>query len=175
MQELSADAFPLGFLVGTWQGEGVGSAGSGTDGDFRYRQELRFAQLPGEPVLTYSSRWWRLDDAPAADGADSAAASSDATGPVTVEAGFWRMADGYAEVTLAHPDGIAEVYVGEVDRSKIELLSNVLVRTATAEPVERFQRLYGLLPTGELGYVVEIARPGSPLAPYLAATLTRLA
>ena len=49
------------------------------------------------------------------------------------------------EVTLAHPFGIAEIYVGRVAGTRIELTENVLIRTRLARDVERSTRLYGLV------------------------------
>ena len=65
---------------------------------------------------------------------------------------------------LAHPTGIAEVYVGDVDGGKIELSDNVTVRTATAREIERSERLYGIV-EGDLAYAIDIAAEGHDAAP----------
>jgi len=149
---------PLGFLVGTWRGEGVGGY-PGID-DFPYAQELSFVPLPGKPAMGYSSRTWRPDTSM----------------PLATEVGFWRMAgpddDRVVELMLAHPFGIVEVYVGSVRGTTIELTSNVTVRTATARQVERSERLYGMV-EGDLAYAVDMAAEGHPLTPHLSARLSR--
>jgi hypothetical protein len=153
---------PLEFLLGGWRGQGVGTASTG---DFRYGQELRFTAVPGKPFLAYSSRtWWLAGDQPGRTEGE----------PLAAEVGWWRSPrPGSVEVMLAHPSGIAEIYVGSVSGGKLDLDGNVLIRTATAREVERFRRLYGLLPTGELGYAIEMALPGQPLRPHLSASLER--
>src|SRR5450631_2065596 len=47
--------------------------------------------------------------------------------------GYWRpQPGGQLELILAHPTGIAEIYVGEVSGAKIELRTDVVARTTTA-------------------------------------------
>ena len=46
---------------------------------------------------------------------------------------------------LAHPTGIAEIYVGEIAGTKIELSTDVVARTASAKEVTAGHRLYGLI------------------------------
>ncbi len=68
------------------------------------------------------------------------------------------------EVTIAHPTGIVEVYVGDLDGEKIELTDNVTVRTATARKVERSERLYAIV-EGDLAYAIDIAAEGHDIRP----------
>ncbi len=157
---------PLAFLVGTWRGEGVG----GYEGmvGFRYGQELTFS-CDGRPALAYTSYTWWLDEP-----RDGRAVGS----PLATETGFWRVAsDGgeqRVEVMLAHPFGIAEIYVGRLTGTRIDLDSNVLVRSSTAREVERSTRLYGLLEDGDLAYAVDMAAGGKPMQSHLSARLRRL-
>jgi hypothetical protein len=168
--DLHPSLLPLAFLLGTWTGEGVG----GYEGmeDFRYGQELTFSST-GRPALSYASRTWWLGEA--RDGREDGS-------PLATEVGFWRVQpdpDGGArpvvEVMLAHPFGVAEIYVGDVTGTKIELRSNVVIRTATARAVERSERIYGLVEGGDLGYAIDMAAEGRPLQPHLSARLTRTA
>lgn len=169
MSELHPTLLPLAFLVGTWRGEGVG--GYPTLGpDCRYGQELVFAG-DGRPHLSYSSRTWWLgpDDTPGRTVGQ----------PLAREVGFWRTRplepSGFGvEVMLAHPFGIAEIYVGTVTGTRVELDENVLIRTATAREVERSHRLYGLVEDGDLAYAVDMAALGQPLTPHLSARLKRV-
>lgn len=161
--DVHPDLLPLAFLVGTWRGEGVGGY-PGVE-DFRYGQELTFLS-EGRPALGYRSRTWWLGEP---------RAGREEGSPLATEVGFWRMQPGgVVEVMLAHPFGIAEVYVGEVHGTRIELDSNVLVRTATARQVERSRRLYGLVEGGDLAYAMDMAAEGKPLQPHLSARLSRI-
>src|SRR4051794_9314078 len=151
---------PLAALVGSWSGEGVGGYPD-LDSDFVYAQSLSFTPLPGKPVLGYQSRSWRPESGQ----------------PLATEVGFWRMTESSTvEVMLAHPFGIAEIYVGDLTPTatgfKIELADNVTVRTATARQVERSQRLYGLV-EGDLAYAVDMAAEGYEMTPHLSAKLQR--
>jgi hypothetical protein len=75
------------------------------------------------------------------------------------------------EVMLAHPFGIAEIYVGTVTGTKVDLDSNVVIRTSTAREVNRSARLYGLV-EGDLAYAVDMAAEGKPLQSHLSARLS---
>jgi len=153
--DLHPALLPLAFLLGTWRGEGVG--GYPTMEDFRYGEEATFSHN-GKPVLHYRQRTWLLDDAQT---------------PSHAESGYFRpQPDGSLEVVLAHPTGIAEIYVGTVTGQRIELATDVVVRTASAKEVTSLTRLYGLV-EGKLMYAVDMAAVGQPLQPHLSATLER--
>lgn len=150
---------PLKFLLGDWEGAGVG--GYPTIESFRFGQELSFSHN-GKPFLIYRSRTWRLDD------------EGNLGAPLATESGYWRpQPDGTVELILAHPTGIAEVYVGEVTGTRIELTTDVVARTRTAKDVTAAHRLYGLI--GEdLGYAFDMAAVGQPLQSHLSAQLKRV-
>ena len=157
--DLPPELFPISYLLGTWAGEGVG--GYPGEPDYPFAQELSFQLVPGMAVFGYSSRTWHPESGE----------------PITSEVGFWRTAGTFetglrVEVMLAHPTGMAEVYVGDVDGAKIELSNNVTVRTATAREIERSERLYGLV-EGDLAYAIDIAAEGQPMRPYMSARLQR--
>jgi hypothetical protein len=149
---------PFAFLLGTWRGVGVG--GYPTITSFRYGQEVVFGHA-GKPVLTYVSRSWVLDD----DGAVLRAGAG--------EAGYWRVdADGGLEVVLGHASGIAEVWIGTLAFGRIELSTDVVVRTVSAKEVTAGHRLYGVV-DGDLFYAFDMAAVGQPLGPHLSARLTK--
>ena len=157
---------PLGFLVGTWRGLGVG--GYPTIEQFRYEQEVVFAH-DGRPFLQYSSRSWLLDD----DGARVRPAAS--------EVGWWRPGPEprSVEVTLAQHTGIVEIYLGEVAFAKVELATDVVARTSSAKEVTGLKRLYGLVggeDGGErdLAYAIDLAAVGQPLQSHLSARLVKV-
>ena len=92
------DLAPLAFLLGRWQGAGVG--GYPTIESFRFGQELSFSHN-GKPFLIYSSRTWLLDE----EGRPGR--------PLGMEVGFWRpQPDNNVEFLLAHPTGFTEIYLG---------------------------------------------------------------
>ncbi len=152
------DLAPLLFLLGRWEGEGVG--GYPTIESFPFSQEISFSHI-GKPYLIYTSRSWLLD------------AGGVRGRPLAMESGFWRpQPEGKLEVMLAHPTGITEVYLGELTGTKIELATDVVARTASAKEVRGGHRLYGLV--GEdLAYAYDMAAVGQPLQPHLSAQLKR--
>ena len=92
---------PLSFLLGRWEGAGVG--GYPTIESFRFGQEIVFSQI-GKPYLIYNSRSWRLDD----DG--------NKLEPLGSESGFWR----------PQPDNRVEVLADERTRQVKAALSQPL-------------------------------------------------
>jgi hypothetical protein len=146
---------PLAFLLGTWRGVGVG--GYPTIESFRFGQEVVFAHA-GKPVLSYTSRSWILDG----EGA--------VVRPGAAESGFWRITEGGLEVVLAHATGFAEIWVGEVTGTRVELSTDVVARTASAKEVTGGRRLYGLV-EGDLLYAYDLAAVGQPLQSHLSARL----
>ncbi|WP_131748870.1 FABP family protein [Frankia sp. Cppng1_Ct_nod] len=166
--DLHPNLLPLAFLLGTWRGEGVGGY-AGMDG-FRYGQEIVFSST-GRPALSYESRTWWLGEP--RDGRSEGS-------PLAIEVGFWRVqppdGDGppAVEVMLAHPFGISEIYVGDVAGTRVDLRSNVVIRTATAREVNRSERLYGLVEDGDLAYAIDMEAEGKPLQSHLSARLQRV-
>jgi hypothetical protein len=150
---------PLAWLLGVWEGAGVG--GYPTIESFHFGQEVAFSHV-GKPMLTYRSRSWLLDE----DG--------NQVRPLASEAGFWRpQPDGQLEVTLSHPTGYAEIWVGTVEGAKAELHTDVVARTATAKDYSAGHRLYGLV-EGELLWAFDMAAMGHPLQPHLSARLKKV-
>jgi hypothetical protein len=158
--ELHPDLAPVSFLLGRWEGAGVG--GYPTIESFRFGQEITFTHN-GKPFLIYSSRSWLLDE----DG--------NLVRPLATETGYWRpRPGGQIELILAHPTGIAEIYVGEVTGTKIELRTDVVARTTSAKEVTAGHRLFGLVGADlDLGWAYDMAAMGQPLQPHLSAQLKR--
>ena len=156
--ELHPDLEPLKFLLGDWEGAGVG--GYPNIESFRFGQEISLSHI-GKPYLIYNSRTWRLDD------------EGNLGAPLARESGYWRVSAERIELLLAHPTGIVEIYVGEVTGSRVELRSDVVARTETAKEYTAGHRLYGLI--GEdLGYAYDMAAEGQPLQSHLSAQLKRV-
>jgi len=159
------DLEPLAFLLGRWEGAGIG--GYPTIESFRFGQEISFSHN-GKPFLIYTSRTWRLDE------------EGQIGPPLGTESGYWRpRPDSQVEVMLAHPTGIVEIYLGEITGTRIEMATDVVARTATAKEVTAGHRLYGLVGPGgpgeqDLAYAYDMAAVGQELQPHLSAQLKRV-
>src|ERR1700744_4674699 len=128
------DLVPLSFLLGRWEGAGIG--GYPTIESFRFGQEVTFGHND-KPFLIYHSRTWKLDE------------EGNIGVPLGTESGFGRpRPDSQVEVMLAHPTGIVEIYLGEITGTRIEMATDVVARTATAKEVTAGHRLYGLAGAG---------------------------
>lgn len=146
---------PVAFLLGTWTGQGRGEYP--TIPPFEYGEEIAFTHV-GKPFLAYRQRTWALDDGR----------------PLHAETGYLRVtAEGALEWVLAHPTGIAEVLVGEVDGERLSLRTHALSRTPTAKEVTELERDLELR-GDELSYELRMAAVGRPLVFHLAATLRRV-
>jgi len=126
-----------------WKLVGVGLGTYPTIEDFRFGQEVVFS-CDGRPFINYVSRSWLLDE------------EGERIKPLAIESGYWRpQPDNNVELLLAHPNGVAEIYVGTtevlgLDDAKITsaravLKTDVVTRTESAKPYTQGERLYGLL------------------------------
>lgn len=177
----------IAFLLGRW--EGVGVAGYPEAEEFQFGQEIEFSH-DGLPYLNYTSRVWRMNP----DGSVGEF--------VTAESGYWRArlddvptdspqstgtassADSTAtdstvhiEALITHPEGFIEAYLGTVFANRIEMDTDVVMRTETGLQATASHRLYGLI--GEdrdnLGYAWDLAAAGHDLQSYMSAQLKRVA
>jgi hypothetical protein len=157
----------LGLLpyIGVWRGRGRG--GYPTIEDFDYAQEIRISH-DGRPFVHYESRAWLIDE------------ESKPIRPAGREVGWWRpvLSDGRAtdelEAMMMNPTGIMELYLGKAIGTRIELVTDAVVRTATAKEVTAGHRLFGIV-EGALLYAQEMAAVGHSLSPHLSARLIRVA
>jgi hypothetical protein len=150
---------PISFLLGRWEGAGV--VGYPTMESLHFGEEITFSHN-GKPYLIYSSRTWLLEE----DGTIGRLSH--------MELGFWRpQPDNQVEVLITHPTGISEIYIGEISGTKIEMVTDAVLRTATAKEVSGGKRLYGMI-GADLGYAFDMAAVGQSLQPHLSAQLKRV-
>ena len=149
---LHPDVAALGFLLGSWMGEGKGFYT--TIEPFEYGEEIRVSHV-GKPYLAYSQRTWALDDGR----------------PLHAETGFWRMGGpALVQLIVAHPNGHAEVAEGALEGSSFALTSTGIVQTSTAKSVLALER--DVRVDGEtLTYDLRMAAVGQPLEGHLRAEL----
>ena len=174
---LAPEVYPLAWLVGTWRGEGV-VAYPGIE-EATFSQEL-VVTSDGGPYLAYSSAI-RLVEVP-----DDASGLDGEPAPAAVwasESGYWRVPPERpddvppgrhpVELLVADPSGHVAVYVGAVGNGRIDLVSDLVARTATGADVTAGRRLYGLV-NGELMWAHDLAAFGQPLQSYASARLSRV-
>jgi hypothetical protein len=158
-QGLHPDLMGLAWLLGRWEGVGKGTY-PGTE-DFEFGQQIDFAQN-GSNYLHYLSQTFEMGE----DGK--------AIRPLDMETGFWRpQGDGSIEVVMCHPSGYAEVWYGKITGAKIELATDAVVRTVSADDYSAGQRLYGNV-EGDLLWTFDKAAQGQPLQTNLWARLKRV-
>ena len=149
-------------LVGVWRGEGEIDYPT-IEGPQRFGQQITFAH-DGRPFLYYEARSWLLD------------AEGNVIRPAHREVGWWRpQADDTIEVLISTATGVVEIYYGTPrTQTSWELATDIVTRTASAKEVNAAKRLYGIVNSGDLAYVEEIAMMGQPMQPHVSAYLTRV-
>ncbi|WJZ03592.1 FABP family protein [Corynebacterium freiburgense] len=147
-------------LVGVWRGEGQAAT---TDGDYAFGQQLTFSHN-GENYLAYESVVWRLD------------ASGNPTGHDQRETGFWRISlKDEIEVISCHASGVVEILYGNPLNERAWELESASTMVTESGPAQLGpgKRVYGLLPTNELGWVDE-RLVDNQLLPNMSARLRRV-
>ena len=195
--DLPPEAVPLAWLLGVWEGQGVVSY-SQPAGDrvteFEFGQRVAFTN-DGLPALNYNAFFWRLDEAltpltsamgywrlaqPA--GADIPGPGLlDGTAPEEGDRGLdaegvaaLRTEDGLPlEVSVVHPDGVDELYVGALQGARITLATDAVLRSRHARPYESASRMYGLVER-QLLWSWDLGAFGNPLTSHASATLRKV-
>jgi len=190
---IPSELAPLSWLVGLWEGTGVVHYTVGDEvREFEFGQRITFTH-DGLPWLNYQSYTWALDgdntphvtetgywrlSRPAADG-DVGPAMLPGVGerPFTnadsVET-LRNAQDGFdIEVSLLHPTGVSELYLGQVKGGRIDLGTDAVVRTATAKDYTAATRIYGLV-EGRLLWAWDIAALGQDLRTHASGSLDRV-
>jgi len=190
---LPSELVPLSWLIGLWEGTGVVHY---TVGDEVIEQEfghrLSFSH-DGLPYLNYTSYTWLLDDdltpyatetgywrlsRPAHEG-DQGPAMLPGVGErpySTTESveSLRNAAGGFdIEVSIVHPRGVSELYLGQVKGPRIDLATDAVVRTSTAKEYSAATRIYGLV-DAKLLWAWDIAALGNDLRTHSSGTLSRV-
>jgi hypothetical protein len=190
---LPSELVPLSWLLGVWEGTGVVNYTVGDDiRNHEFGQRVSFSH-DGLPYLNYTSYTWLLDEnstplvtetgywrlsRPAAD-SDPGPAMLPATGPSpypdTESVEKLRNENGGfdIEVSLVHPGGINELYLGQVKGPRIDLATDAVMRTVMAKEYAAATRLYGLV-DGHLLWAWDIAALGQDLRTHSSGRLARV-
>jgi hypothetical protein len=197
--QLPSELVPLSWLLGVWEGSGVIDYQIGEEPVSReFGHRLSFSH-DGLPHLNYTSYTW-LEAEPGSGGEEktplmtetgywrlSRAQGTGDPGPgllpaegehpfVTAAAvETLRNADnGFdIDVTIVHPGGVAEIYLGQVKGPRIDLATDAVMRTQGAKPYSAATRLYGLV-DGHLLWAWDIAALGQSLRTHASGRLKRV-
>ena len=156
---INSELLGIAWMIGHWEGTGYGRRPSGED--LTYSATISFTENGGN-YLHYIMQLFQTDK-------DGKPIKS-----LAMETGFWRpKADGSIEVVIVHPEGIAEVYLGTMSGAKIELTTDLVARTVTADVEETGgHRLYGNVES-DLMFTYDRGTTTQELQPYLWARLKR--
>lgn len=194
--DLPADLAPLSWLLGVWEGTGVieyTAAERRFQGEFSHRVSFSHdggpflnyaatasflgAEGQDEPVqLLAESGFWRLSrprtDADPGPALLPPAVSAPARTVDDVER--LRTDDGFPiEVSVAHSDGILELYLGRVSGPRIDIATDAVVRSAGAKPYTGATRMYGLV-DAHLLWAWDISAFGEKLKSHASARLAKV-
>ncbi len=186
-EDLAPEVYPLAWLLGRWHGEGV-VAYPGIE-ETVVTQDLVFDH-DGGPYLRYESTFRLValpDDGsglvPGPDGRIQAVDPAPLGSVWSTESGYWRIsperdpalpADRHPlEVLLTDPAGHLSLYLGSTGNGRIDLVSDLIARTASAAEVTAARRMYGHV-QGELMWAWDLAAFGHGLQSYASARLSRV-
>lgn len=192
---LPAALTPFAFLVGKWRGTGVISYArvpGEAPTDHEFSQTIEFWH-DGQPYLNYRSEarlidesgtalpnevgYWRIAR-PAAD-TDAGPGLLPASGEPVINSPedlerLRNAAGGFdIEVSILHPSGISELYLGWQQGARIDLATDAVLRPATSKDYTAARRMYGQV-EGHLLWAWDIAALGNPMASHASARLERV-
>lgn len=194
--DLPADLAPLSWLIGVWEGTGVIDYHAGENhfaGEFTHRVSFSHdggpslnyqatAWIPGEegaasvPLVSETGYWRVARPATPAQpgpallppiGEEPARTASDVEELRAAGGGF------PIEVSLAHSDGMLELYLGEAKGPRIDIATDAIVRAAGAKHYGGATRMYGLV-ENHLLWAWDIAALGAELRSHASARLARV-
>jgi len=196
--DLPPEIVPLSWLLGVWEGTGV--VEYEVHGEQRvhpFRQRVSFSHdglgylnysafvwlqegegdFPETTPLTAETGYWRIarerDDSDTGPGylppsAPSKIADADAVEGLRGEDNAFPL-----EVSIAHPTGVVELYLGSIRGPRIDLASDAIVRSAGAKEHTASTRMYGLV-GGKLLWAWDIAALGQELATHASGQLEKV-
>ncbi|WP_158865390.1 FABP family protein [Leifsonia sp. AG29] len=191
--DLPAELVPLSWLLGVWEGTGVLDYAVDDDHtQLEFGQRISFSH-DGQSYLNYNATSWVLDEQSTPLAAetgywrlsrkliegDAGPAMLPGVGPrpfttaQSVEA--LRASNGAFDIDVAiiHPDGVTEIYVGQVAGPRIDLATDAVLRTAGAKEYTAATRLYGLV-ENHLLWAWDIAALGHELRTHASARLAKV-
>lgn len=155
---LHPDCGPIAWMLGTWRGNGHGQY-PGIE-SFQFGQELIFTH-DGRPFFHYMARSWVVDE------------QGEKLREGAIETGFLRAKpEGRVELLLTHNTGLVEIWVGDAEGGKLEIVTDAIGRVEGAQEVTGGKRLYGNV-EGDLLYAYDMAASGHELQPHTWARLQR--
>ena len=183
---------PLQWLLGEWEGTGVLSFPvGGQTVEREFGQRVSFAHH-GQPWLSYEAYAWLLDDelaplatelgywrlARPAHEADAGPGMLPAQGlahPTVDAVESMRRPDGAFDLQalIAHPAGVAELYLGTIAGPRIDLATDAVLRAAGAKEHTASTRMLGLVDQ-HLLWAWDLAALGQPLESHASARLARV-
>ena len=161
----SHDGLPyLNYSSYTWLFE---EPGEGADGD---------EQRATTPLVTETG-YWRLSRPPTPGDPGPGMLPGEGPRPFTtansVEA-LRNASDGFdLEVSVVHPTGVTELYLGRVKGPRIDLATDAVLRTESAKEYSAATRIYGLV-EGDLLWAWDIAALGQELKTHASGRLSRV-
>ena len=192
-----AELVPLSWLLGVWEGSGVLDYKIGDESvTHEFGQRVSFSH-DGLPHLNYTSYTWLFPDDESDDPSPLAtetgywrlarALGEGDVGPGLLPAvGARRYTDAESvetlrnadggfdlEVSMVHPGGVSELYLGQVKGPRIDLATDAVMRAAGAKEYAAATRLYGLV-EGHLLWAWDIAALGQDLRTHASARLAKV-
>jgi hypothetical protein len=76
------------------------------------------------------------------------------------------------EVSILHPSGISELYIGQIKGARVDLATDAVLRSQSSKDYRAATRMFGLV-EGALLWVWDIAALGNPMASHASARLER--
>jgi hypothetical protein len=190
---LPAELVPLSWVLGVWEGTGVVNYEVGEETrNYEFGHRLSFSH-DGLPYLNYTSYTWLLDDdltplatetgywrlsRPQTEG-DPGPGLLSGVGiqPFTTARAVETLrnaSDGFdIEVSILHPGGVSELYIGQVKGPRIDLATDAVLRSANSKEHTASTRIYGLV-ENHLLWAWDIAALGQELATHASGRLGRV-
>lgn len=188
---LPLELTPFAFLVGKWSGSGVISYTHGSEkADQEFTQSVEFS-YDDQSVLGYVAKsklsdgtplptevgFWRLSKSP--ENSDHGPGLLPGTGHKTIttheQLESLRNSDGGfdIEVSILHPSGISELYVGQIKGARVDIATDAVLRSKSSKEYRAATRMFGLV-EGALLWAWDIAALGNPMASHASARLERV-